>query len=69
MATGRKRIRANPVVVCPRCRGYLELMLQGEEFQHLRCIVCQTQVMIPLKVLESKLKQGGKNKWKHKLKR
>jgi Zn ribbon nucleic-acid-binding protein len=55
MATGRKRIRANPVVVCPRCRGYLELQLQGEEYQHLQCISCKTQVMIPLKVVE-----GGK---------
>jgi uncharacterized protein YbaR (Trm112 family) len=52
--TPRKRIRANPVVVCPRCRGYLELQLQGEEYQHLQCIVCKTQVMIPLKVVEGK---------------
>jgi uncharacterized protein YbaR (Trm112 family) len=60
MATGRKRIRANPVVVCPRCRGYLELQLQGEEYQHLQCIQCKTQVMIPLKMLESKLKEDKK---------
>ncbi len=52
--TGRKRIRANPVVVCPRCRGYLELMLQGESYQHLRCVECHTQVMIPLKIVEGK---------------
>ena len=58
--TGRKRIRNNNVVVCPRCRGYLELMIQGGEYQHLRCVVCHTQVMIPLKVLESKLKGGKK---------
>jgi uncharacterized protein YbaR (Trm112 family) len=54
MEKGRKRIRTNPVVVCPRCRGFLELMLQGEEFQHLQCIKCRTQVMIPLKVVEGK---------------
>ena len=54
METGRKRIRNNPVVVCPRCRGYLELQLQGEEFQHLQCIKCRTQVMIPLKIVEGK---------------
>ena len=54
MATGRKRIKSNPVVVCPRCRGFLEIMLQGEAYQHLQCVLCKTQVMIPLKVLEGK---------------
>lgn len=54
MATGRKRIRTNPVVICPRCRGYLELMIQGEAYQHLRCVECHTRVMVPLKVLEKK---------------